>query len=237
MHSRSFIMPYVGVFDDRSIFLDALQNRQTAASSAYVALRQVHLRTHRRRNLNRMDGGLTLQRVPSLITHRTLWAVCVARCNHCTWPTMHERVASCAAWPVIFISMDPLLALRQCPVPLCGIAMRRDFCDGARLDAPIHRMRYSRTSCTSPRCYHHVAPACQAAPEEGNAGVQCRRSLLRLSAKGIVLGHSHTRPFLQWSCLVSPSLPLPPLYLSKDTCPINEYNCKKRITAKPIRVD
>ena len=167
--------------------------------------------------------------------------MCRETCNHCTWPTMHERVASCAAWPVIFISMDPLLALRQCPVPLCGIAMRRDFCDGARLDAPIHRMRYIR----APRAPHHgvtttLRPRARPHRRKGmpTCNVAGRSYDCRPKASSWAIHTPHT-PVLfcsgpAWSPLPSPS---PPLYLSKDTCPINGYNCKKRITAKPIRVD
>lgn len=159
MHSRSFIMPYIGVLGD--IVLPRCPPKQidSCFRRSCIALR-VHLR-------NARNSGRGSRFSAPLLPWRT---VRVARCNHCTWTTMHERVASCAAWPVFFISVDLLLALRQRPVPLCGPAMRRDATFATVRDStPRHRVRYSRirgTSCTSPRSYHHVAPACHAGGRE-----------------------------------------------------------------------
>lgn len=103
--------------------------------------------------------------------------------------------------------------------------------------------RYTACDIRAPRVPHHgvtttLRPRATPHRRKGMPRVQCRRSLLRLSAKGIVLGHSHTShtlPFSQWSCLVSPSPPSLFLSLSlylKNTSPIkstpiNRHNCEK----------
>lgn len=141
-------------------------------------------------------------------------------------------IASCAAWPVIFISVRILLALRQSVVPLSVVPRcrrnRRDATRRLRLDTGAHL-------CTSLLCVT-TAISCCVPLAEGRERAACAMSPVVLTTAGqaIVLFRSQTSPFLFHAGFAV----LPASLLFSFTCPNQRARSRERsLSLSTLRSD
>lgn len=127
--------------------------------------------------------------IPSPITHYSLLRTVYVSRDAPTALGRRCTIASCAAWPVIFISADPTGPAPECRPTLCGPATRR-----SRLDAT----RCLRLDTGAHLCTTMLLPRSVACLVEGRKRAACAMSPVALTtaSQAIVLFRSHTSPFL-----------------------------------------